>query len=177
MEISISNQLITVIYSIILGIILGAIYQIFDILGVLVERNYSYKFKEKMKDKKFTPIINPILKKESRKTLKNIVLAIIDFSYFIVITPVFVVFIYENNNGVVRWYIFLFSLIGFVIFKATVGKILKIITEYISFYLEVLSFYIIYYIKKKLKMIIKKKKTKKEKKAPKSNQVIISYGR
>lgn len=164
----------------ILGIFSCAIYQIFNILGILIKRDYSYKFKEKMKEKKFTPIKNPIFKSQNNLVIKNILIAILDITYFIILTPIFIVFIYESNNGIVRWYIFFFALVGFFIFNISIGKIARIVTEYVSFYLEISLSYLLYHIKNFIKRILKKRK-KKENKTKNNkainNNVIISYGR
>ncbi|MBQ8545541.1 MAG: spore cortex biosynthesis protein YabQ [Clostridia bacterium] len=132
-----------------------------------------------MKDKKFTPIINPIFKSQNNVIVKNILIAILDITYFIILTPIFIVFIYESNNGIVRWYIFFFSVIGFTFFSLTIGKLARKITEYVSFYLEVLLSYISYHTKKCLKRVFKKrnKKEKKTENKQSINNIIISYGR
>ncbi len=176
MEVSILNQLVTALLSIFLGVLCVVIYQVFKIPFFLIEGQYSYKFKEKMRDKVFLPILNPVNKVKKKRILKSILLILSDFSYFLFITPIFVLFFYETSNGIVRWYVFFFSIIGFLIFEGTVGKLATKTIEYISFYIQISFSYITYMMKKQFKKIFKRKK-KRTHKDNKENKILISYGK
>ena len=176
MEISIGNQLLTILNSFFLGIFVSFIYQIFKIIRFHLIKEFSINFTKKMKDKTFKNVVNPLKKKRKHKAFKRIFESIVDFSYFLVITPIYTIFFFQTSNGIVRWYVFAFSLVGFFVFQITVGKIINKILEYIGFYFDVFISFIIYKINKILKQIYKRKiKPKKHRKEKK--QVLLAYGK
>ncbi len=176
MEISIENQLLTILNSVFLGLFCGVIYQFFKALELPLVRSYSSNFVLKNKDKTFGSIINPLCKEEKKNILKKFLQALLDVLYFITLTPLFAIFFYEMSNGIIRWYVFAFSLVGFIVFEKTIGKIIRKALEYIGFYLEILFSFILYKTQKALKRIFKRKpKVKKYKKQ--KEQVILSFGK
>lgn len=176
MEISIGNQLLTILNSFFLGLFSCAVYQIFKIIKLPLMQEYSDKFSKKMKDKNFGAVLNPLIKERKHKIIKIVVQSLLDFSYFVLLTPIYAIFFYETSNGVVRWYAFAFSLLGFIVFKISIGKIIERLIEYVGFYLEVSLSFIIYKIKKIIKRIFKRKPKKKMKKEEKK-QVLFTYGK
>ena len=147
MEISIFNQLLTILNSVFIGMLSCVIYEIFMLARIPLIREYSSGFVKKMKEKDFGKIKNQINKEKRHKILKISIHCVFDFLYFIFLTPIYAIFFYETSNGIVRWYAFLFSLVGFFVFKKTVGRIIEKALEYIGFYLEISVSYIIYKIK------------------------------
>ncbi len=176
MEISIENQLLTILNSLFLGVMSGVIYQIFVIFELPFVRCYSNDFIAKKQAEDFVNIKNPLKNSKKNVVFKMIMQAFFDFFYFLVLTPIYAIFFYKMSNGVVRWYVFFFSIVGFLIFQKTIGKILKNILQHIGFYFEVLFLYLIFIMKKTFKRFIKIKPKKKEIKRQ-NEKVLLSYGK
>ena len=176
MEISIGNQLLTVLNSIFLGLFSCFIYQMFLLIKLPLVNEYSDNFIEKMKKKSFKMVGNPLQKEKKRKKFKIVIQSLFDFAFFVVLTPIYAIFFYETSDGIVRWYVFFFSAIGFLIFELTIGKFTRRIIEYLGFYLEIFLSLIINKTKKVLKSIYKRKPSKKKVKEEKK-QVLVTYGK
>lgn len=176
MEISIYNQLITVLFSIILGPFCGVLYDLIKIFRKVFVLEYSEKFIIKQSRKEYKGINNPILRKKSRryKIYSYITTMFFDIFYFILLTPVFCVFTYIMNNGIIRWYIFVFSLVGFVLYKISIGRLFGSIIDYFSFYLRILILYLIKFIKIPLKKLNLKQKISSIKEKVKRKDMINS---
>ena len=189
MEISIYNQLITVLFSLALGALCGILYDIVKISRNVLVPNYSEKFKIKQSNKQYKGINNPILKKISKKykIYAYIIIMLSDIIYFILLTPVFCIFTHIMNDGIVRWYIFVFSLVGFIIYKISIGRFFGSIIDYFSFYLRILIQYLISFIKIPLKKLnlkqkisaIKEKIKRKDiiKSDESKREILIKYGK
>lgn len=160
MEISIYNQLTTVLFSIVLGAFCGILYDIVKIFRNVLVQNYSEKFKIKHLNKTFKGINNPLLNRISKKSkiYSYITIMLFDILYFILLTPIFCIFTYIMNDGIVRWYIFVFSLLGFTGYKISIGRLFGAIIDYFSFYLRILIIYLVKFIKIPLKKLNLKQK-------------------
>ncbi len=180
MEISIYNQLIASLYSIILGSLCWGIYELIKLIRMIFYWDYSEKFRLKMGNKEYKTIKNPLnIKIKGEKKIRFVVALIFDLLYFLILSIIFPIFIYIANGGVFRWYIFAFALLGFVIFKISLGKLLNITLEYINYYTKVLLLRLLNPIKRLIYKIRRKMKTKrvKEKKEKlKERQILFSYG-
>lgn len=172
MEISIIYQLLTLIYSVILGEFIGLIYDCFKIIRKFSLGDISLKLKNKINKIKF-PLINIKFDSNKIRIKHKITYFITDLLFFIFITPIMQIFIYAFSNGIVRWYIFLGVLIGFISYYFTLSKITIFIYEIFALMIKIFFLYLLLFIKfpvlklkkmlKKIYMNIKSKfKTKKE---------------
>ncbi|MBE6664378.1 MAG: hypothetical protein E7602_07795 [Ruminococcaceae bacterium] len=177
MEILIEKQLLTIFNAFFLGIFSGVIYQFFKALEFPLIKSYSSNFVLKNKDKTFKNFKNPLTKKDKKRIQNKIFQVMLDVLYFIALTPIFAIFFYEMNNGIIRWYVFVFSFIGFLIFEKTIGKIIKKTLEYIGFYIEILFSFIINKFEKLLKHMFKRKPRVKRVKKENKKQVLVSFGK
>lgn len=189
MEISIYNQLTTVLFSIVLGAFCGILYDIVKIFRNVLVQNYSEKFKIKHLNKTFKGINNPLLNRISKKSkiYSYITIMLFDILYFILLTPIFCIFTYIMNDGIVRWYIFVFSLLGFTGYKISIGRLFGAIIDYFSFYLRILIIYLVKFIKipfkrlnlrAKIDIIKAKAKNKNKTKAEVGKrELIIQFGK
>ena len=182
MDVSIKEQLLCALYSVILGIFLGNIYNIFKTVRCLIFGQTSEKLENKLKSIRF-PLIKEIrLKKKGlkSKTAQTIFLFFWDILYFIFITPFVLVFIFATSYGIPRWYIFLGAFLGFLIYHLTVGVLFKRIFEVVIFVLIIIKEYVklpfkwLYMlIMNKIKYILNKMKEKralKRKNKPKNDK-------
>lgn len=188
MEISISKQLLTVLFSIVLGLFCGIIYDLFKIFRVVITQNYDEKTLNKLKEKQFKRITNPIMSKEikSHKAIKLIVVGLLDIIYFFTLLPIFCVFTYVTNEGEFRWFIFVFALFGVIAYKKSFGRLNGLIIAYFSFYFNVLVAYLLFFSKipikrlnNKIKMYFSSRKAKKKEKIREiaNKELLISFGK
>ena len=67
MEISIYNQLLTVLFSVVLGAFCGIIYDLVKIFRKILVKEYNKKLINKQSKKQYKGISNPIFKRKSKK--------------------------------------------------------------------------------------------------------------
>lgn len=157
MIIDLQNQAIVLLQSILFGIILEIIYEVFYCAGVLFCITSS-----RSKNKRILHYLNNNKHTKTRK----VALSIWDFLYFVFITPVCAIFVFGVNTGIVRWYIVLGTILGFAIFKLIlgrfVGRALDTLTSAVLIFIKIRMYYPIKaFFKAKAKN--KKNKEKKEK--------------
>ena len=111
MQIFIKDQYTYLFYSLILGIIVGVIY------------DFLYLF----------PVI---LNKKSKHTLLT------DFIFVLIWGLMSIVFTYDKNDGIYRWYCYMGSGFSFFIYRISVGKVVTKIQETIFFYIYLFFNYI-----------------------------------
>ena len=96
------------------GSILGVIHSLFDFLFVVLNIDATTSLCSKVK-------VNPIKKK--------ILIFILDFLYFVIVTPFCAVYLFAANKGIIRWYIVILVVVGFLIYKYTVGRVLMCVMK------------------------------------------------
>ena len=106
-------QLILILYSFIIGISIGIVYSMFDTISILL--NLHIVNCERTPEKKLQNAKNKII-------ISKIFQFSIDFLFSVVYTVIVVVFIFCANRGKFRFFIPLFSVLGFLLYKATVGR-------------------------------------------------------
>lgn len=153
MEVSIGNQLLIAVYSLLYGVVLGAVYDAFRIGRIFFGINYVNRFTGHIKCIKLPLISNPMLNDAIGKSqrYKNTVVFIGDVLYFVLITPPSTVFVYAFNNGNVRWYLFFGIVAGFATYYFTVGRLVISVSEYIVFSVKVLFSYVAYFTVRPIK--------------------------
>lgn len=113
MEIFIGRELINLGYSVILGLIFGAFYDIIIIIQLSCG-------------------IVSIFGKEpgmSRKMSAFAVFAVLDFLFMLVCTAVFSIFLYASNNGGFRMYLLIGAAVGMAAYRYTIGKLVIFTAE------------------------------------------------
>lgn len=186
MEISMSQQLSTIIISLITGAFLGVIYDTVRFIRCALGIKYC--------NNSFKCSIKTIKTKEKTRLTglkENIIIHITDILFFIICGIVIAILVYYSNNGRVRWFIYFFSAIGFLIYYLTIGKIIIRLSGVITEVLKSIvyyTFYLIVYpllpIRNFAKLLFTKIHTEfKIKKAKKRNEklghrnILINYGK
>lgn len=194
MEISIAYQLFVSGASALMGLFLGAIYDIVRISRAIFGIRYVNKFTYHLKEIKLPLIKNPLLIERKRnKVLSNIFIFVTDIIYFLVITLIMMVFVYYINDGIVRWYIFAGAFLGMLLYYFTVGKLVISVSEYIVFFIKTTLSYLTWiflwiispalrflkgiFSKIKQKLSTVKSKTNKTKKGLKIKENIYKIGK
>lgn len=186
MEISIYSQLITNLYSIFIGCFCWVLYELIKLIKMIFYWDFSEKFRLKMGKKEYKSIKNPLnIKIKGDKKIRFVVTLVFDIIYFVILSIIFPIFIFVTNDGIFRWYIFAFAFLGYIVPKATLGRLLNFVLEHINYYSRVLILLIITPINNKITNIRKKLRRNREEnvvkksqeKREKSRNILISYGK
>ncbi len=113
MEIFIEKQLISVGYSFILGLIFGVSYDIIRIIHILCGIA-SYSGDERYMRKGKIPFL---------------LFFLTDLVYMTAVSAAFSVFVYWVNYGDFRWYLLFGSVVGFVLYYVTLGRVVMYFSE------------------------------------------------
>ncbi|MGM9646338.1 MAG: spore cortex biosynthesis protein YabQ [Eubacteriales bacterium] len=153
MEVSLIQQLTVTVYSVFAGAVFGLLYDVLRISRIFLGINYVNKFTEKIKDIKLPLIENPMRKSAKKRDdkFKAVAVGIGDILYFLLITPMAVVFTYQVNDGNIRWYLLFGMVAGFALYYFTVGKIIISVSEYIVFFIKTVFYYLSYFILRPIK--------------------------
>ena len=94
-----------------------------------------------------------VARKSRTEIFKKSVLFFCDILFFILITPISAIFLFGVNYGIVRWYIIIFALLGFFLFRKTIGQIIekilvKIVLKMRKIFRKLVSVSLNYTIKK-----------------------------
>lgn len=116
MEFFIEKQLLNIVYSVILGLIFGAIYDIIRIIYVMCGIASYHGGRVNMK----------------RGAVPFVIFAVGDLSFFTMFTAVYSVFDYWIENEKFRAYILVSVVLGFVLYRKTVGRAVMFVSEEIA---------------------------------------------
>lgn len=130
MEVSRDWQVQTILFSFVLGVIIGIIYDVFYVLGLILG--------VKEGEIRIDSLKKIIAFKKKGKKLDFVIVFVLDILFFIVITPLCAVAIYLLNKGILRWYISLGTILGFLVYKHTVSKIVIQISSVITMLIKAL---------------------------------------
>lgn len=124
MEIYIADQLKTMAESCLLGLIFGIGYDIIRIVYILCH----------------IATYRGMLEKPVPHTRGAFALFFIfDFSYLLVVTFFFSVFLFHENYGIFRFYLFLSAVFGFCMYYHTIGRLVMFFSETIVLFLRRLA--------------------------------------
>lgn len=113
MEIYIEKQLSVILYSLILGLIFGGLYDIMRIIHILCGIATYQAHRTTMK----------------RGRLPFILFFILDIAYMLTLTVCFSVFQYWQMNGRFCWFVLLSTLIGAALWHKTAGRAVMSVSE------------------------------------------------
>ena len=116
MEIFIEKQLVSVGYSFIFGLIFGASYDIIRMIHILSGTMSFYGGEKQVKKGKI-----PFL-----------LFLITDFIYMSAVCGVFSVFVYIVNYGDFRWYLLFGTVVGFVLYHFSVGRVVAYFSDMLA---------------------------------------------
>lgn len=114
MELYIEKQLQTVLYSFILGLIFGGLYDIIRMIHILCGiASYDGKSCDIMK----------------RGKIPFVLFFVFDTVYALAVTAIFSVFQYWQMNGRFRLFVLLSAVVGFVVWYRTAGRVVMALSE------------------------------------------------
>lgn len=180
MEISMKTQLIITAYAVIVGAVIGVIYDIIRISRVFSgvtettsqAKMYTLKLpligtgtERKSNFPKFCGFSENSFfyrRKNGRKkdgivsdVYKNVFVFVGDILFFLIVSPLFTVFIYYANSGKIRWYLVTGAVIGFVLYYFTIGRLIMLFSSLIVFIIRSAGAYIIYFTLRPVVILIR----------------------
>jgi hypothetical protein len=134
------TQFISAVYSLLLGFLLGILYNIFKIpLYILIKLTAGNKHYERF---------------------VNIMIIINDIISSCIFAVVTVIFIYAANDGMIRYFMLVFELSGTVISRFTAGKLIRKLSSKIADITYGIIIFTVKSVKKLFKPIIAYKRAK-----------------
>jgi F0F1-type ATP synthase assembly protein I len=147
MELSMSALALEMVYSVLLGVFLAVVY---DAMYLLRDFFSFVKFQH------FSPEALPVIKrflktkKENRNNnnnkYANALQCLSDILFFLFAGVVFSVFIYHFNDGVIRGFIFIFSALGFALYRISCRRLVLRIFEFILELTRILLLYALFLV-------------------------------
>ncbi len=128
MEVYIQKQIIIVGYSVILGLIFGALYDIIRVIHILCGIA-SYSGEKKGMERGKVPFI---------------LFFLTDSVYMLFVTLLFSFFVYWINSGVVRFFILFSVIVGFLLYILTVGRVVMVFSEAIVKWIKMIIRYTVF---------------------------------
>jgi len=156
---ALSEQLRVLLFSLLLGAFLCAIYDFFRVTRVFIGIRYS-KSIEKLWDKSL-PLIGahcPGRGKNITDKIKNAVVCVGDILFSVSAGIAVSVFIYRYCYGIVRWYVFAGAISGFAAYYVTVGRAVLTVAEFIMFLIVTVAKYAFYFTVRPLVIALVKTK-------------------
>jgi len=181
MEISLAHQFTVAVSSVILGLISGLIYDIVRIARCILGIRYEKALPSGLRSGKGV-----------NKIYESVIIGFTDVAYFIIVSVIVSVFVYFINSGRIRWYIYFFAVIGFIIYYFTVGRIVISLSSIIAYGIRRVFCIFLVCLYEPFKPIIKlprllisksqslyksKKKAMMDKALKKNRRVVMEYGK
>ena len=176
---TIGTQLEILLSFIFVGLLFGVIYDLVKLLRYVFVYSFSSRFISMHINNEFKNISNPLINKE-KKIFHNIKLFLFDVLYFLIITPICVIFVYEFNDGIIRIFILVGILVGFLIYRLTLGRLTSLAFQYIAYYVKILLSYLTLLLKKPIRKLFikyKEKANKRVKKSDRGKKILLKYGK
>jgi len=143
------------LYATILGIGLGAFYDLFRITRVFLGMHYSRRAAKRLHEMQL-PLLGQKRRRGESRAL-GIVIFLEDLLFCIVAGLLLVVLFYEVNSGRFRFPALLCAGAGFLLYRGTLGRIVMLFSEVIAFFIETgiryLLFFTLYPIRWSVKRI------------------------
>ena len=183
MEAIYSQQLSTLPIYLITGVFLGAFYDLVRIIRCIFGVEYYSK-------NKYFKLKNLKSKKNSKisSIKENIVMLITDILFFLFSGIIIAIIVYYANSGIVRWYIFVCCILGFLAYYFTLGKLVIRIANTVGIIIRSIFSQIVYLFIYPLKPIVLltmrlfvsiklKINSREDKKTEDIREILLSYGK
>lgn len=151
MEISQTALALLYFYAFLLGLFLGAVYDCFRITRVFFGVHYSRKTAKRLRTLQL-PLLKP---KKERHSIKGLGLLMFfeDLLFSLLAGSSLIILLYEFNNGKFRFLVVVFLLVGFVIYRETMGRAVMLFSEAIAFALETALRYAFFFISLPIRLL------------------------
>jgi hypothetical protein len=131
------------VHAILLGIILGIVYDGLRISRVFLGARYSRRIADRLRRKEL-PLLPPP-KERQKSPFLGPVIFFEDLFFAIFGSVAFILMQYAENNGKFRFLAVAFTVAGFFIYRATVGRLVMLFSEIIAFFIGIFVRYLIFF--------------------------------
>ena len=132
------------LYAFLLGVLLGAVYDVLRITRVFFGVHYSYRMAERLRNLRL-PLLPPRTKRRESRAL-GIVVFVEDLLFCLLAGVLLVLLFYEKNHGIFRFPVFLCSGGGFLLYRVTVGRLIMLFSQVIAFAIESAVRYLLFFL-------------------------------
>ncbi len=147
MEVSIAEHAALLAYSVVVGLLLGALYDLFRLTRTFLGIGIDYREK-KLLSELSPPIIG---KREQRRghalgrAAGYAAVFVFDIVYMAAATAVTVIFVYHAHSGTPRGFALIGEAAGFFVYMKTAGKLTSELAAYIFFLVDTAVRYVIFF--------------------------------
>lgn len=139
------------------GVFLGIVYDIFRILRIsrASELSVSGALYDKIRPRK--PLFgntSRIFKTKSIKIADKVIVFIEDVLFWLIVAVTEILFIFHTNGGEIRIYCLLSSILGFILYNRTLGRLVTMFAKQIIFLFRCLIYWVLYAIIYPIKLMI-----------------------
>ena len=144
MELSQSALAQLYLYALLLGIFLGAVYDVLRLTRVFLGVHYSCKAAKRLQAIQLPLLKTKKRRKESRAL--GFVIFIEDLLFCIFAGIALVLLFYEANSGKLRFPVLLCAGAGFLLYRGTLGRAVMLFSEVIAFIVETTVRYALFFL-------------------------------
>ena len=144
MDISQSDLAWLYLYAMMLGLLLGAFYDVFRITRVFLGVHYSRRTARNLQDIHL-PLLPPHKKKKESRAL-GLVVFFEDLLFCLMVGISLIVLFYVANNGKFRFPVLICVGAGFLLYRGTLGRLVMLFSEVIAFAIETAVRYALFFL-------------------------------
>ena len=125
------------LWSFLLGVCFGAVYDLLRITRVLLGVHYSRRTADRLRTIQL-PLLPPIRKRKESRFL-GLVIFLEDLLFCLLVGSVMILLFYSANHGRIRPPAFILAAGGFLFYRGSIGRAVMTFSEVIAFVLEVIA--------------------------------------
>ena len=144
MDISQSALAWLYLYALLLGMALGAFYDVFRITRVFLGVHYSRRAARRLQELRL-PFLKPHQKHKESRAL-GFVIFLEDLVFCMLAGISLILLFYEANNGKFRFPVLLCAGAGFLLYRGTLGRFVMLFSEVIAFLIETAVRYLFFFL-------------------------------
>ncbi len=130
--------------ALLLGIGLGALYDLFRLTRVFLGVHYSRRAARRLQEMRL-PLLTPY-KKHAESRALGVVVFFEDLFFCLAAGVALVLLFYEANNGKFRFPVLIAAAAGFLLYRGTLGRIVMLFSEVIAFLIETACRYLVFFL-------------------------------
>ena len=143
--------------SLLVGALLGIVYDVFRISRVMMGINrYTKAVTAPIFHPRFYKPREPREPKKMWKAVKWAVVSVQDFAFFLLGGVCISLLLFSHNNGEFRGMVLVGIIVGFFSYYLTVGRLLIAWSEYVVFAIRAVVLYAVYYFTKPIIFVVRK---------------------
>ena len=131
-------------YAFLLGIALGAVYDVLRITRVFLGVHYSRRAAKKLQEIRL-PFLSPH-KKQTESHALGFVVFLEDLLFCVLVGVSLILLFYGSNNGKLRFPALICTCAGFLLYRGTVGRLVMLFSEVIAFLIETTVRYSMFFL-------------------------------